>query len=103
MIISKFSYLLFFSLGIGLYAISYNRQSWFGYRTKFSLSNDYNWKLSNRIASYFLILFSVVLFWIHQITVSLNVIIASVVCLALLTLILTELILYIIRRRSTIK
>jgi hypothetical protein len=44
MIILKFSYLLFLGLSVAGFAISYKRNSWFGYRTKFSLANDQNWK-----------------------------------------------------------
>jgi|JI10StandDraft_1071094.scaffolds.fasta_scaffold01687_8 uncharacterized membrane protein len=103
MIILKFSYLLFLGLSVAGFAISYKRNSWFGYRTKFSLANDQNWKLANRITSYFLLFFGVILFFVHKTTSSPDTIILAVVLFALLSMVLTEIILYFLKKKRMIK
>ena len=100
MILPKFSYLLFIGLGIAMYAIAYKKNCWFGYRTKFSLKNDYNWKVANRIAATCFLVFGFILYWIHQLITSSNTIVAAVVSFTVLILVITELILYLLKRRG---
>jgi|GEM_PF-2560199 len=109
MILPKFSYLLFIGLGIAMYAIAYKKNCWFGYRTKFSLKNDYNWKVANRIAATCFLVFGFILYWIHQLITSINTIVAAVVSFTVvaavvsftvLILVITELILYLLKRRG---